>query len=93
VRELENSIKGALAYASGPELNLTGFPVLTDRARDESQCHICMSTRYQHLPPYEDVMLQLKRGYFDELLHRVGGSIPRAAEVAGDRWHERHVTG
>ncbi len=83
VRELENSIKGALAYASGMELNLTGFPVLTDRARDESQCHICMSTRYQHLPPYEDVMLQLKKGYFDELLRRVGGSIPRAAEVAG----------
>ena len=83
VRELENSMKGALVYASGRELNLTGFPMLTDRARDESQCHICMSTRYQHLPPYEEVVLQLKKGYFEELLSRVGGSIPRAAEVAG----------
>jgi DNA-binding NtrC family response regulator len=83
VRELENSIKGALVYASGLELNLTGFPMLTDRARDESQCHICMSTRYQQLPPYEEVIIQLKKGYFEELLSRVGGSIPRAAEVAG----------
>lgn len=83
VRELENAIKGALAYASGPELSLSGFPVLTDRPSSDSQCHICMSTRYQHLPPYDEVMLKLKKGYFDELLTRVGGSIPRAAEVAG----------
>ena len=83
VRELENTIKGALAYSSGPELTLAGFPVLTDRVRDEGHCRVCMSTRYQNLPPYEDVILQLKEGYFDELLNRVGGSIPRAAEVAG----------
>jgi DNA-binding NtrC family response regulator len=83
VRELENSIKGALVYASGRELNLTGFPMLTDRARDESQSHFRMSTRYEHLPPYEEVKLQLKKEYFEELLSRVGGSIPRAAEVAG----------
>jgi arginine utilization regulatory protein len=83
VRELENAIKGALAYATGPVLALADFPVLTDRSHDENQCHICMSTRYQQMPPYEDVMAQLKRGYFDEVLRRVGGSIPKAADVAG----------
>jgi DNA-binding NtrC family response regulator len=83
VRELENAIKGALAYATGPVLSPADFPILTDRTHDENQCHLCMATRYQTMPPYEEVMMQLKRAYFDELLHRLDGSIPRAAEAAG----------
>jgi two-component system, repressor protein LuxO len=83
VRELENSIKGALVYASGQELSLTGFPVLTDRTRDDRPCASCIATKYQQLPTYDEVATELKQGYFAELMRRVDGSIPRAAGLAG----------
>jgi DNA-binding NtrC family response regulator len=83
VRELENAIKGALVYASGQELGLSGFPILTDRTRDQRPCASCIATKYEQLPAYDEVARELKQGYFEELLRRVDGSIPRAAELAG----------
>lgn len=83
VRELENGIKGALVFASGRELGLSSFPALTDRARDDRPCISCIAMKYQHLPSYEQVARELKQAYFEELLRRVNGSIPRAAESAG----------
>jgi two-component system, NtrC family, response regulator AtoC len=83
VRELENSIKSALAYSTGRKLTLAEFPLLTDRTVDENSCRACMAARYQQLPTYDTVARHLKAGYFDELLQRVGGSIPRGAEIAG----------
>jgi DNA-binding NtrC family response regulator len=83
VRELENAIKGALTYAKDKELKLSDFPVLTEKIVDQNQCRICMSTRFVELPPYVHVERQVKRGYFEELLRRTNGSIPRAAEHAG----------
>jgi DNA-binding NtrC family response regulator len=83
VRELENAIKGALAYASGPVLTVGDFPVFTDRIHDDGHCPICSAGQHQHMPSYENIMLQLKKVYFDEVLHRVDGNITKAAEVAG----------
>ena len=83
VRELENAIKGGLAYAAGPQLTLHDFPILMEKAADVSQCRKCMGTRFVQLPPFAEVETEIKRGYFEELLRRTNGSIPRAAEQAG----------
>jgi DNA-binding NtrC family response regulator len=83
VRELENALKGALAYAVGDQLTLLDFPILMEKASDVSQCRKCMGTRFVQLPPFAQVEAEIKRGYFEELLRRTNGSIPRAAEQAG----------
>jgi DNA-binding NtrC family response regulator len=85
VRELENSLKGAIAYSSQPNLTLECFPRLVELAHhaEPNQCRICLSTTHPILPDYKTAEARFRLAYLEELLTRNDNNFAKAARVAG----------
>ncbi len=84
VRELENTIKNAIAYASGTVISMNEFPNLVTGGNSETDiCRKCLESRFATLPLYETAEKDYKRAYFEEALRRAGNNVARAAEAAG----------
>ena len=85
VRELENSIKGAIAYATNSVLTLDCFSSLVESARESvvEQCSLCLATKHPFLPDYKTAEARFRLAYFEELLKRNGDNFARAGKAAG----------
>ncbi len=85
VRELENSIKGAIAFATNPVLALDCFPSLLESAKDSvvDQCSICLAANHPFLPDYRTAEARFRLAFFEELLKRNNNNVAKAGKAAG----------
>jgi len=82
IRELENSIKNALAYVEGYLIKPEHFPFLTYSFTHRCPLNTAGTDVSEALPAYKDASLAFKKEYFQKLWLLCGQNVTRASKIA-----------